>query len=84
MYYNYVLRDKETGEYYIGFCSDVSKRLKEHLTKQVFSTRQYKSLELVYLEGCNSKTDVLIREKQLKTGFGKGYIKKRIKNYIAK
>jgi putative endonuclease len=75
MYYNYVLLDKNTGKCYIGFCVDINKRLAEHKSKQVFFTKQYSTLELVYTEGCISKKDALVREKQLKTGFGRGYIK---------
>lgn len=82
MYYNYVLRDEETGDYYTGFCHDVDQRFSEHQAKQVSSTKQYNSLSLVYIEGCVCKTDALKREKQLKTGFGRGYIKRRIITYL--
>jgi hypothetical protein len=32
-------------------------------------------------EACLSKEDASEREKQLKTGFGRGYLKRRLKNY---
>lgn len=37
---------------------------------------------LVYYEACLSHKDAAEREKQLKTGFGRGYLKKRLKDYL--
>jgi putative endonuclease len=38
--------------------------------------------KLVYYESSISQKDALAREKYLKTGMGKKYIKSRIKNYL--
>ena len=84
MFYTYVLKckgDKGT-ELYIGSRSDLRERLKDHKTKSVFTTKKFVSIELLYYEACNNKTDSILREKQLKTGFGRGYIKRRLKNDI--
>ncbi|MBI5122907.1 GIY-YIG nuclease family protein [Candidatus Roizmanbacteria bacterium] len=84
MYYTYILKCKtEKGNnLYIGSTADLRERLKDHKTKSVFTTKKFINVELIYYEACNNKTDALIREKQLKTGFGRGYIKRRLKNDI--
>ena len=87
MYYIYVLLCRNYHskqiEFYIGFTKDIKKRPKRHLASCVKTTKTFDYIELVYLEGCLSKKDAIIREKQLKTGFGRGYLKRRIKNYLS-
>ncbi len=83
MHYVYVLecRDLEQKILYVGSTSDLKKRLAQHLRKEVTTTKKFASVVLVYYEACLDKTDALIREKQLKTGFGRGYLKRRLENY---
>lgn len=85
MYYVYVLKCKaeKSSDLYIGSTADLKERLKDHKTKSVSTTKKFVDVELVYYEACNDKSDALIREKQLKTGFGRGYIKRRLKNDMA-
>ena len=86
MYYTYVLlcRKRENNEvvFYTGYCESLEKRLEAHLTHSVSTTKKFDSVTLVYYEACLNKTDARKRELQLKTGFGRGYIKKRIQNYL--
>jgi cell division protease FtsH len=42
------------------------------------STKHRRPLELVYYEACNNKKKAIEREKTLKTGFGRLYLKRRI------
>lgn len=83
MYYTYVLfcrRDKKNSDFYIGYTENLRDRLKAHLAKKVETTKSSDRIELVYYEACRDKTDARKRELQLKTGFGRGYLKKRIQN----
>jgi putative endonuclease len=80
MYYTYVLKSKKDEKLYVGFCEDLQKRLKEHNDGLVSATKNRRPLELVYYEACKNKIDALKREKSLKTGFGRAYLKKRITN----
>ncbi len=84
MYYTYVLAgiDKLNNKhFYIGSTSDLRKRFEEHQKNKVKTTKSLHKLKLVYYEGCLNKTDSRKRELQLKTGFGRNYIKKRIEFY---
>jgi putative endonuclease len=58
------------------------KRLKEHKDGKVYSTKNRLPLKLVYYEVCLNEEDTKAREKYLKSGMGKRYIKNRIKGYL--
>ena len=86
MYYTYVLlckSDKLDEDLYIGFTSDLRERVKKHQAKNVKTTSKFEEVVLVYYEACLSKEDAQRRELQLKTGFGRGFLKRRIENYFA-
>jgi len=67
---------------YIGFTKNLKKRFQKHLAKQIQTTKKFDKIELIYFEACLNSTDARKRENQLKTGFGRGYIKKRIAGYL--
>jgi putative endonuclease len=77
-YFTYVLISKKDGKYYIGWTDNVERRLIAHNLGKVDSTKSRKPFELIYYEACLSKKKAIDREKQLKTGFGRKYIKSRI------
>ena len=84
MFYTYVLscRKGNKKELYVGSTSNLKQRFNDHLSKSVGTTKKYTDIFLVYYEACNNKTDAIRREKQLKTGFGRGYIKRRLYNDV--
>ncbi len=82
MFYTYVLYSKEQNKFYIGYTANLKQRMKEHNSKKSLSDKRIKNMKLVYYEVCISKADSMAREKQLKTGFGRGYLRNRLKNYI--
>jgi putative endonuclease len=82
MYFVYVLRSKLDKKFYTGFTSDLVKRLKEHNSGKVLSTRKRIPFEIVYYECSLNQYDAIHREKYLKTTYGKRYIKQRVKNYL--
>lgn len=80
--YVYVLRSLKDQQFYVGFTKNLSRRLEEHNKRLVLSTRNRVPLELVYWEGCLNQTDATLREKYLKSSWGKRYIKNRIRSYL--
>lgn len=87
LHYTYVLLcGLENGKkcFYIGYTNDLSNRVKKHQRKIVTATKKYTDIELVYYEASISKTDAINREKTLKTGFGRAFIKNRIKSFLDK
>jgi putative endonuclease len=67
MFYTYVLHSLKDKKNYIGFTSDLDRRIKQHEAGQVFSTKSRLPLMLIYFEACLTKEDALKREKYFKT-----------------
>ena len=82
MYYVYVLQSKKDHLFYTGFTTDLDKRAKAHNSGEQISTKSRRPLELIYYEWCLSKEDAIAREKYLKSGMGKRYIRNRVKGYL--
>jgi putative endonuclease len=68
--------------FYTGYTSDLRNRLKQHESGQVKSTKQRRPLKLIYFEGCCSQQDATRREKYLKSGNGKIYLRNRLSNFL--
>ena len=84
MYYVYVLKSQKRNFIYIGSTPDLDRRLKEHNSKNVESTKGYVPLKLVYYEAYLDKNDALNREKKLKHhGSVIGHLKKRLANSLS-
>ena len=66
------------NEIYIGYTDDLNNRFKQHSLGKVMATKARLPLKLVYYEACLDKDKAIKREKILKTGFGRKYIKNRI------
>lgn len=77
-YYTYVLKSEVDGKLYTGWTNNLIDRVKEHKLGLVESTKNRRPLQLIYYEACLSKTKAILREKQLKTGFGRAYLKRRL------
>jgi putative endonuclease len=71
MYYVYVLYSKKLNRLYKDYCSVLERRIKQHQSGRVKSTKLTKDWELIYYQVFINKTDALREEKFLKTGKGK-------------
>lgn len=83
MSYVYVLRNTNNGRFYTGCTSDLRKRLLEHEAGRTKTTKNSGPYELIYYEACISSEDAYMREKHLKTGMGKRYLKNRVKRFLS-
>ena len=81
-YYTYVLQSTKDGKWYTGSTGDLRKRLHEHNLGKNFSTKNRGPFKLIYYEACENKGDTQAREKFLKSGPGKHYLKNRIKRFL--
>ncbi|MEK7558439.1 MAG: GIY-YIG nuclease family protein [Patescibacteria group bacterium] len=66
MFYVYILKSKKDGNLYTGSTNNLRKRLEEHNSKKVFSTKIRVSFELIYYEAYKSELDARKREHNLK------------------
>ena len=83
MYYVYILMSKKDGKMYTGYTKDLQSRFDEHQKGHVSSTKNRRPLELIYYEACRNSQDATAREKYLKTGMGKRYLKNRLKRFLS-
>jgi putative endonuclease len=79
MDYTYVLLRQKHGEWYTGAASDLKARFREHEHGEVASTRFRRPLKLIYYEACLEAADAYRRERFLKTGKGKRYLRQSLK-----
>jgi putative endonuclease len=77
-YYTYILRTNHDDQMYIGWTIDLKGRLVEHNKGKVYSTKNKIPWKLEYYEACLNKESAIMREKQLKTGFSRAYLKRRL------
>ena len=83
MYYVYVLQSKKDKKLYTGYTYDLRKRFKEHNENKVYSTKNRGQFIIIYYEACLNQQDATSREKYLKTGMGKRYLKNRLKRSLS-
>ena len=82
MWYNYVLQSLKDKDFYTGCTNNLRERFEEHNKGLVPSTKDRRPLKVIYYEACIRKEDAFRREKYLKTGMGKKYIKNRLKKFL--
>ena len=82
MFYTYAIRSEKDFKWYTGCTNDLRKRFKEHNDNKVHSTKGRGPFELIYCEACLNKDDAFAREKYLKSGPGKHYLKNRLKRFL--
>jgi putative endonuclease len=81
LWYVYVLESLKDKLWYTGCTNNITKRTKEHNDGKVFATKNRRPFKLIYFESSYNKYDAFFREKYLKSGMGKKYLKNRLKYY---
>lgn len=74
----YVLRSLVNGKLYIGYSSDVGKRIEVHERGKGRWTRGKGPWGLIYQEEFAEKSKALSREKYLKSGWGRAWLRRLI------
>jgi len=82
MWYVYILRSKKCRWFYVGISNNLRNRFEMHNTGKVDSTKRLKPFALIYYEALLNKYDAAKREKFLKTGWGKDWIKRTLHHYL--
>lgn len=82
-YYVYVLFSSKFNQIYVGYSTNVDARLLSH---NVLGTKgwtiRYRPWMLVHKETFNTKKEAMAREKQLKSGRGREWIRKTVLNQL--
>jgi putative endonuclease len=78
-FFVYVLESEIDKSWYIGFTGDLTKRINEHNNGESYYTNRKKPWKVIYYEVSFNKFDAIAREKYLKSGMGRRYLKNRLK-----
>ena len=82
MYSVYIIQSKINGKYYIGYSSDVHKRLSEHNLGKTRSTSPYKPWSLIFVKKFESKRNARQIELKIKKMKSHVFIDRLINNEI--
>ncbi len=70
------------GDIYKGITGDIARRIEEHASGNVESTRNYRPVTLIGYEAYALKTDAMRREKFLKTTEGMRLLRQQFRDMI--
>jgi len=79
MFTIYVLQSINHDFRYVGFTSNIERRLYDHNNGFNKSTKHYKPFKLVYSETCQTRLEARRREKYLKSTHGRKFLAKVIR-----
>ena len=77
-FYVYVLCSESTGAIYTGQSNDLPRRLAEHDAGMSRSTKGRGPWVVIYSEGFGARSDAMKRERFLKTGAGRDWLRRFI------
>lgn len=84
MYYAYVLKSLKDNKLYSGYTNDLKQRFHDHNAGKIPITKYRKPFKLIYYEAFCDQQDATTREKFFKTQWGRNFLKKVLKYYLAK
>ncbi|HAU66517.1 TPA: endonuclease [Candidatus Uhrbacteria bacterium] len=76
MYTIYAIKSQKDERIYVGFTENLLRRLYEHNGGHVTSTKAFIPWKLLYTEQVADRVSARKREKKLKSGYGKEFLKK--------
>ena len=76
MYHTYILQSGKNGAYYIGSTSDISRRLAEHNSGKVRSTKTGVPWDIYYVEAAQDRKTAILRERRIKSWKSRSMIEK--------
>ena len=82
MPYNVYILLMGNRQLYTGSTNDIKRRLLEHKSGKVRTTKKYQPVKLIHYEVYLCKSDALRREKFLKTTEGKRLLKQQIRDTL--
>ena len=83
-YYIYILYSFKDFHLYIGFTTDLKKRLTQHAKGQSTATKFHTPYKLIHYEYFINKADAKAREEFLKSGYGRKQLDQILKRTFEK
>jgi len=84
MHYVYLMECADDKSWYIGYSANLRQRIDRHQKGDgARTTARKKHWLLVYYEAYKNEEDARGRERFLKSGAGRKYLKKQLQNYLS-
>lgn len=83
MFYVYVLRSGRDHGLYIGYSTNLRVRIRSHRAGANLATAHRGHWTLIYYEAYLNQVDALGRERYLKSGAGRRFLKAQLRYYLA-
>ena len=74
MFIVYVIQSR-AGRLYVGYTSDINRRLKEHNSGLCKTTKDSTKWRPIYIEAYSNRREAMHREKWLKSVYGREFLK---------
>jgi len=84
MVYVYIIQNGVDGKYYIGSTNDLERRLIEHKRKNVYSTKNFMQINLVFSQKYDKDIEGRMMEKKLKRFKRRDFIEKIVRDGFIK
>jgi putative endonuclease len=84
MHYVYVLRSVSDDGLYIGYSANLRRRFAQHKKGTAFATSYRGPWKLIYCEAYTEPADALGRERYLKSGAGRRFLRVQLAHYLTK
>ena len=81
-FYTYILLSLKDKQFYIGYTTDLKRRLLEHQRGDNISTSKRLPIKLIFYEAYLNKEDAERRECYFKTTKGKTTLRQMLKTYL--
>ena len=78
MYYTYILKSSKSHTFYVGYTSDLQKRLKEHNSGMTQATKAYIPWKIAFYAAFETEKLAKDFELYLKSGSGRSFSYKRL------
>ena len=78
MYFVYAIKSLERNYIYVGLTDNLKRRFDQHNSGHERTTKPYAPFVLIYQVEYKTRTEARAREKYLKSGIGKEYLKSLI------
>ena len=75
MFYTYAIKSEEKNYIYVGLTNNPDRRITEHNNKKERTTRSYAPFKTILIEEHKNRVAARKREKYLKSGIGKEFLK---------
>ena len=83
MFYVYLLECADDKSWYIGYSANLKQRVERHQSGDgARTTKRKRNWRLIYYEAYRNEQDAKGRERFLKSGSGRAFLKKQLSHYL--